>query len=69
MRAGGDLLLLLVLFLWQQGCVNVWQDTTAGNGHSGQKFVQLFVVSDCELKMSWDDSCLLVVTGSIASQL
>ena len=34
-----------------------------------QELVQFFVVSDGELKMSWDDSCLLVVSGSVTSQL
>ena len=49
--------------------MNVWQDTAVGNSHTRQEFVQFFVVSDGELKMSWDDSCLLVVSGSVTSQL
>ena len=33
-----------------------------------EKLVQLLVVSDSELKMTWDDTGLLVVTSSVASQ-
>jgi hypothetical protein len=39
-----------------------------GDGHSGQQFVQLLIVSDCQLQMSGDDTSLLVVTGSVTSQ-
>lgn len=34
-----------------------------------QKLVQLLIVSDGELEMTGNDSGLLVVTGSVASQL
>ena len=49
--------------------VNVWQNTTLGNCNMAQKLVQLLIVSDGELQMSWDDTCLLVVTSGVASQL
>jgi hypothetical protein len=34
-----------------------------------EKLVQLLIVSDGELEMTWDDTSLLVVTGGVASQL
>jgi hypothetical protein len=34
-----------------------------------KELVQLLIVSDGELEMTWDDTGLLVVTGSIAGQL
>ena len=61
--------LLLFRLLGEKDGLDVGQDTTLGDGDSREKFVQLLVITDGELKMSWDDSGLLVVTGSIASQL
>lgn len=49
--------------------MDVGEDTTLSDGDSGEKLVQLLVVTDGELKMSGDDSRLLVVTGGVASQL
>ena len=61
--------LLLFRLLGEKDGLDVGQDTTLGDGDSREKFVQLLVITDGELKMSWDDSGLLVVTGSVASQL
>ena len=61
--------LLLFRLLGEKDGLDVGQDTTLGDGNSREKFVQLLVITDGELKMSWDDSGLLVVTGSVASQL
>lgn len=49
--------------------VDVGKDTTLGNGDVTQKLVQLLIVSDGELEMTGDDTGLLVVTGSVTSQL
>uniref|UniRef100_A0ABD2W670 Uncharacterized protein n=1 Tax=Trichogramma kaykai TaxID=54128 RepID=A0ABD2W670_9HYME len=49
--------------------MDVWQDTTLGNGDSGQEFVQFFVIANGQLKMSGDDPGLLVVTSGITCQL
>jgi hypothetical protein len=49
--------------------VNVGEDTTLGNGDVSEKLVQLLVVPDGELEMTRDDTGLLVVAGSVASQL
>jgi len=49
--------------------VNVWQDTTLGDCDVSEKLVQLLIVADGELEMTRDDTGLLVVTGSVTSQL
>ena len=49
--------------------MNVGQHTTLGNGDVSQKLVQLFIVPDGELEMTGNDTGLLVVAGSVASQL
>lgn len=49
--------------------MNVWQDTTLGDGNVPQKLVQLLIVADGELKVTWDDTGLLVVAGSVSGQL
>ena len=38
-------------------------------GDTGEQFVQLLVITDSQLKVTGDDSCLLVVTSSVARQL
>jgi hypothetical protein len=48
--------------------VNVGQDTTLGDGDVSEQLVQLLVVADGELKMTGDDTGLLVITSSVASQ-
>lgn len=67
-RAGRDLCLLFGL-LGQQNSLDVWQDTTLGDGNARQQFVQFFVVADGQLQMTGDDSGFLVVTGSVSRQL
>jgi len=49
--------------------VNVGEDATLGNGDVAQQLVQLLIVPDGELEMTGNDTRLLVVTSSIASQL
>ena len=55
--------------LGQEHSLDVGQNTTLSDGHTGQKLVQLLVVADSQLQVTRDDSRLLVVTGSVASQL
>jgi hypothetical protein len=55
--------------LGQKDSLDVWQDTSSSDGDTTQQFVQLLVISDSELQVSGNDPGLLVVTGSIASQL
>ena len=49
--------------------MNVGEDTTLGDGDVTQKLVQLLIVPDGELKVTGDDTGLLVVTGSVTGQL
>ena len=48
--------------------VDVRQDTTLGDGNVSQQLVQLLIVPDSELEMTGNDTGLLVVASSIASQ-
>ena len=55
--------------LGQEDSLDVWQYTTLSNGHTRQQFVQLLVVADGQLEMTWDNPGLLVVSGSVTGQL
>ena len=62
-------LLLLSALLWEKNSVDVWQNTSLGNGHTGQELAQLLVVSHSKLNVPWHNSGLLVVTGSVTGKL
>ena len=64
---GSDLLLLGLL--GEEHSLDVGEDTTLGNGDTGEEFVEFLVVADGELEMTGDDPGLLVVTGSVAGEL
>lgn len=49
--------------------MNVGEDTTLGDGDVAKKLVQLLIVADGELKVTRDDTGLLVVASGVASQL
>lgn len=49
--------------------MNVWQDTTLCDCDVPEKLVQFLIVADGELEMTGDDTGLLVVAGSVTSQL
>lgn len=49
--------------------MNVGEDTALGDGDVSEKLVQLLIVADGELKVAGDDTGLLVVARSVASQL
>ena len=49
--------------------MDIWQDTALSDGDVTEKLVQFLVVADGEVEMTWDDTGLLVVTSSVASQL
>ena len=59
----------LLGLLGEKHSLDVGQNTTLSDGHSRQKLVQLLVVADGQLKVTGDDSGLLVVAGSVACQL
>ena len=56
-------------FLGQQDRVDVGQNPSLGDGDSSQKHVELLIVPDGELEVTGDDPHLLVVPGSVPSQL
>ena len=60
---------LLLSLLGKKNSLNVRKDTSLSDGDTGEKLVQLFVITDGQLKVTGDDSCLLVVASSVASQL
>ena len=59
----------LLGLLGQKYSLDVGKNTSLCDGDTGKKFVQLLVVTDSQLKVTGNNSCLLVVTGSIARQL
>lgn len=59
----------LLGLLGEKNSLDVGENTTLGDGHTGQQFVQLLVVPDSQLQMSGDDSGLLVVSGGVTCQL
>lgn len=49
--------------------MDVGEDTTLGDGDVTQELVQLLIVADGKLKVTGNDTGLLVVTGGVTSQL
>ena len=65
----GDSLFLAGGLLGQKNSLDVGQDTTLGDGDTGEELVQLFVVPHGELEMTRDNPGLLVVSGGVTGQL
>ena len=59
----------LLGLLGEEDSLDVGQDTSLGDGDTGQQLVQLLVVTDGELEVTGDDPGLLVVTSGVAGQL
>ncbi len=57
------------MWFGQLTLVDVGEDTALGDGDVTQELVQLLIVADGELKMTGDDTRLLVVASGVASQL
>ncbi|KAG9333909.1 hypothetical protein JZ751_009432 [Albula glossodonta] len=53
----------------EQNSLDIRQHSALSNGDSSQELVQLFVVAHRQLQVTRNDTSLLVVTGSITSQL
>jgi hypothetical protein len=49
--------------------VNVGENTTLGNGDVAQELVQLLIVTDGELKVTGNNTSLLVVASGVTSKL
>ena len=64
-----DLLGGLVRLLGEKDSLDVGENTSLSNGDSSKKFVQLLIISDGQLQVTGDDPGLLVVSGSITSQM
>ena len=54
---------------WDKGDVDVWKDTTSGDGSVSHESGEFFVVSDSKLDVSWDDSASSVVSGGVTCEL
>ena len=65
----GNSLFLAGGLLGQKNSLDVGQDTTLGDGDTGEELVQLFVVPHGELEMTRDNPGLLVVSGGVTGQL
>ena len=66
---GGDNFALLCADFRDEHGVDVGKDTSLGDGDATEEFVELFVVADGELNVSWDDSGFLVVARGVAGKL
>ena len=55
--------------LRQQNSLDVGENTTLSDRDARQQLVQFLVVADGQLKVTWNDASLLVVTSSVASEL
>jgi len=61
--------LSLLGLLGEEALVDEGEDTTVGDRDVAQELVELLVVSDGELDVSWNDSGLLVVARGVSGQL
>ena len=61
--------LFLLGFLGKKYSLDIGKNTTLRDSDTSEQFVQLFVISDGQLKVTENDSCLFVVTSSVSSQL
>ena len=59
----------LLGLLGQQHRLDVGQHAALSDGDSAQQLVELLVVADSQLQVAGDDAGLLVVAGSVSSQL
>ena len=49
--------------------MDVWQDAAGCDGDASEQLVELLVVADGKLDVTWDDALLLVVAGGVACKL
>ena len=68
LRAGG-LLGGLAALGGEKLALNEGKDTTLRDGDTTKELIQLLIVPDGELKVTWNDTRLLVVTGSVTGKL
>ena len=49
--------------------MDVWKDSTSGDGGVSHESGEFLVVSDSKLDVSWDDSASSVVSGGVTCEL
>ena len=49
--------------------MDVGEHTARSNGYAAEELVQLLVIANCKLKVSGNNSALLVVAGGVACEL
>merc|ERR550514_1888539 len=59
----------LLLFVLDEGVVDHGEDSTGSDGARSHESVELLIVYDGELEVSWHDSASLVVLGGISCEL
>ena len=60
--------LFTLLLGWDEEDVDVGENTAGGNSGVAKESVELLIVADGQLNVSWDDSGLLVVLGGVSSE-
>ena len=55
--------------LWPEALDNVWKNTASCHMGVTEEFVELIVISDCELKVAWSDTSLAILLGALARQI
>ena len=60
--------LFATFLLWEKDSVDVWENTTGGDGGTTEQFVELFVVTDGKLDVTWDNAGAFVVTGGVTGK-
>ena len=63
------LLFWFVNLLWKKNVVDVGENTTRSNGHVAEELVEFLVVAHSKLKVTRDNTGLLVVTCSVSCKL
>ena len=58
----------LLGLLGEENSLDVGEDTTLGDGDSGEKLVQFLIIADGELQVTGDDTGLLVVASGVTGQ-
>ena len=49
--------------------MDVWENTTGGDGRAAEKLVELLVVADGKLDVAWHDTAAFVVAGGVTGKL
>ena len=61
--------LLVTLALWEKEDVDVWENTTGGDGGSAEELVEFLIVADGELDMTRHNGLLFVLSAGITGEV